>query len=85
MALGVLQAVKEAGLRVPEDVSIISNEDGILCEFATPTITAIARDKAALAQRSCELMLKRLENPQIPLQQAVVADRIVERGSVRVL
>ena len=46
MALGVVRAVRQAGLRVPEDVSVVGSDDSLLVEFTAP-----AADHGASARR----------------------------------
>ena len=43
-ACQALLALKELGLRVPEDVALIAWDDAPVCEVTTPTLTALARD-----------------------------------------
>jgi DNA-binding LacI/PurR family transcriptional regulator len=48
MAVGVLRAVHEAGLRVPEDVSVAGLDDIDICNCVQPPLTTVRQDPAAL-------------------------------------
>ena len=48
MALGAIRAVAEAGLRVPEDVSIVGFDDIQLAGHVQPPLTTLRQDKARL-------------------------------------
>lgn len=64
MLPGVLRAINEARLRIPEDVSIINGCDSDLAEFATPSITVMRKDFAGMGTVAAHLLLERLGETQ---------------------
>jgi len=58
MAVGGLRALKRLGLAVPEQVSILSWDDSILCQFSSPAVAALGRDTMDLGRRSAALLLE---------------------------
>ena len=84
-ACGVLRYAHEQGISVPQELSIISNEDGLACEVTTPTLTVIGRNKQKIAVEAARMMLSRLKDPEQPHQAVKVADELIERHSVRCL
>jgi LacI family transcriptional regulator len=70
-AFGSLQALQEAGLRVPADVSIVSFDDSDLAQWVRPGLTSVALPHEAMGRAAVELLLdapeqaivKRLEMP----------------------
>lgn len=82
-ACGVLRYAHEHGLHVPQDLSIISNEDGLACEVTTPTLTVLGRNKHKIAEEAARIMLNRLKKPDMPHQAVRVEDELIERCSVR--
>lgn len=81
-ACGAMRYMNEQGIRVPEDISIVSNENGLICEVVYPTITVVGRDKKEIASEAAKLMLNRIKKPEIEHQRVVVQDYLVERASV---
>ena len=61
MALGLMLAVKQAGRRVPEDVSVVGFDDMPEAEFFDPPLTTIRQDFEELGRRSMQLLLRALE------------------------
>ncbi|MFI5086263.1 MAG: LacI family DNA-binding transcriptional regulator [Actinomycetales bacterium] len=57
MALGGIQALREGGLDVPADVSVVSWDDSILCRLGVPGVTALQRDPVDHGRRSARLLL----------------------------
>ena len=81
-ALGAMRFLYETGLRVPQDVSIISYEDNSLCGYATPPLTAVNIRQDAMGAQAAEMMLSRLADSKQPMRSIVVPSYMVERESV---
>lgn len=63
IAFGALEGARRAGLRVPEDVSIIGIDDHPLAEALG--LTTVRQDVAAQGTRAAEMILRRLEHAQV--------------------
>jgi DNA-binding LacI/PurR family transcriptional regulator len=57
MALGVLQALQQNGLRVPEDVSVVGFDDIPESAYFLPSLTTVRLDFTALGRRCAEYLL----------------------------
>jgi DNA-binding LacI/PurR family transcriptional regulator len=60
MAVGALQAIRKADLRVPADVAIVSFDDPPWAELTDPPLTTLAQPVRAMAAASVELLMHRL-------------------------
>ena len=60
MALGVVRAARQAGLRVPEDVSVVGSDDSLLVEFTAPPLTTVRQPAAALAEAACRELVDQI-------------------------
>jgi LacI family transcriptional regulator len=65
VALGAYQAVKEAGLRIPDDVSVLSFDDSELAAWLRPQLTSISLPHYQLGWRAVELLLGKPSTPAI--------------------
>lgn len=82
MAIGAMRAIQEAGLRVPDDISIVGFDDIELAQYVTPSLTTIKQDAQTIGQQAADLLLKQIDNKKkIPLG-VMVPVSLVERGSV---
>jgi DNA-binding LacI/PurR family transcriptional regulator len=80
-AIGGLLAISEAGLRVPDDISIVSQGDGsIVEEFLVPPLTSIVCDYHAWMSVAFEAILDRSRRHE---KQIVIDVKLMERNSVR--
>lgn len=83
MAIGALRALAEAGLRVPEDCSIVGYDDIELASYAAPPLTTVRQDKVAIAEAALRLVLERINQPELPARCETLPVELVERQSTR--
>ncbi len=57
MAVGAIRAIRERGLRVPEDISVMGFDGIELGRYMTPQLTTIRQHKELIAARSVEILL----------------------------
>lgn len=63
MAVGVLKALHEAGLRVPDDVSVVGFDDIPEAAYLTPGLTTVVQDFTRVGTVALEILLGALETP----------------------
>ena len=80
MALGVLRALNEAGIKVPEDVSVVGFDDQPEAGYFSPPLTVVRQDFEELGRRCMDLMLRALDGAEGP-QTLVVEPELVLRSS----
>lgn len=62
IAFGVIQALQQKGLRVPEDVSVVGFDDINFARLFTPALTTIRQDKRAIGETSARLLIDFMEH-----------------------
>ena len=78
-ALGGLNAIREAGLRIPEDISVIGYDGIPLADILSPRLTTYHQDTKAMGTAAAKGLIDLIEHPKTTL-----LDRIVIPGSLRV-
>jgi LacI family transcriptional regulator len=63
-AIGAVRALHEAGMRVPEDVSVIGFDDILAAQFHVPSLTTIQQPLAAMGKLAATILLDRIANPE---------------------
>ncbi|AXH34904.1 LacI family transcriptional regulator [Humibacter sp. BT305] len=61
MAIGAMQRLREAGIRVPEDVSVVGFDDVDMASVVTPGLTTVRQDMLEIGRRSGRLLIEGLE------------------------
>jgi len=77
MAIGAIRALREAGMHVPEDVSVMGFDGLAVGRYTVPTLTTIRQSVGAMALRSVELLLENVEAPRQPRYETVPFDLVL--------
>lgn len=77
--LGGLNAIREKGLRIPEDISVMGYDGVALADIVSPRLTTYCQDTRAMGKAAARGLIDLIERPRTTL-----ADRIVISGHIRV-
>jgi LacI family transcriptional regulator len=83
VALGVLDAAAEAGLRCPADLSVIGVNDVPLADRLQPPLTTVRVAEYDLGRQAARLLLAHIEDPERRAETVVTAPELIVRGSTR--
>jgi LacI family transcriptional regulator len=81
MTIGALSALREAGLRVPEDVALAGFDNFDWAEFAIPSLTVMAQPASDIGGVAVDLLMRRLQDPMAPKRTIRLAPKLVIRTS----
>lgn len=85
MALAAISTIRQAGLSVPEDISIIGYDNIDLAAFFSPPLTTIHQPKKRLGKTAVKILMARLANKQSKQQIFEIQPELVVRHSVKKL
>jgi len=71
MAMGVIRALRDRGLRVPEDVSVMGCDGIAMGRFTVPRLTTICQDTRLIAERGADIILSQLNGSCEPVHEFV--------------
>lgn len=80
-AVGALGALKEAGLKVPEDFSLIGLHDSPIAEVLDPPLTVVKMPLHEMGRRASEILVSILEDRACPVPQVLPPEGLVLRKS----
>lgn len=83
IAFGVMKAIREAGYRIPQDVSVIGFDDLPSSALMDPPLTSIAVSKWDIGNAAITRLTQRMQNPEMPAVKIVIGGTLIERESVR--
>jgi LacI family transcriptional regulator len=82
VALGVLKAIREAGLEVPRQISMVGFDDADWTSVVNPPISVVAQPTYELGRRAAETLIARLSGDETPPRVHVMATDFLARRSV---
>jgi LacI family transcriptional regulator len=83
MTIGALTWIHENGLRIPEDISLVSFDDVPAFRVHVPGITAVGQPAETLADNIAAILAARLEKPGAPHRTVTIKCGLTLRGSTR--
>ena len=84
MAIGVIHMLRQRGIRVPEDISIVGLDDIEVATFLDPPLTTIRQSFADLATRAVKTLLSILKGEwPDPAQVALEPVLVVRQSTTR--
>lgn len=83
MAIGALRAFSEKGIRVPEDVSIISINDIATAKFALPPLTTIKIYSEDMGKLAVRTLLEKIDSGREVSVKSLVSTKLIVRDSVK--
>jgi LacI family transcriptional regulator len=63
MTMGVMRALSEAGLRVPDDMAVVSFDDFEWADLFAPRLTTVAQPAFEMGSKAVDLLLRRMKDP----------------------
>jgi LacI family transcriptional regulator len=83
-AIGAIGAIREANLRVPEDISIIGFDDIQTAAYLNPALTTVRQPLKTMGQLAAQTVLRLIRHPEDPMhsmRELTVHPELVVRGS----
>jgi len=79
MAFGAMQAIKEKGLRIPEDIGLVGYDDISFSSLMDPALTTIRLNKQELGIESVKLLLYRINGSRKKVKKIMLDVELIRR------
>ena len=83
MAIGAYKAIFDAGLSIPEDISILGFDDIKTAQFLTPALTTVKVYTEFMAETGVELLIEQLTTGRSLHKKVTIPTALIQRDSVR--
>ncbi|MEO8395219.1 MAG: substrate-binding domain-containing protein, partial [Chloroflexota bacterium] len=80
-AFGAMDAARECGLRIPDDISIIGFDDVPQASYVYPKLTTIRQPLEQMGKVAVKMLLEQIEDPSRPPQRITLATELIIRDS----
>ncbi len=81
VALGAYKRIKEAGLKIPDNVAAIGFSNNVISTVVDPPLTTIDQFPFEMGKRAAELLIQHIQNSSLEPKTIVIDAQLVERGS----
>jgi DNA-binding LacI/PurR family transcriptional regulator len=79
--IGTLHGLRDLGLRVPDDVSVVGFDDPVGGDLFDPPLTTVAQPVFTIGRQAVELLARRAAQPEAPPEELLLPTRLVVRSS----
>jgi LacI family transcriptional regulator len=79
-AIGGYNAIKDAGLRIPDDISVVGYDGIAYADFLSPRLTSYRQDTAGIGAAAAKKLIAQIENPATTLTEILTIDGAVSEG-----
>ncbi len=84
-ALKVIKELYEAGIRVPDDISVLGSGNTDMSSLSIPALTTMELNIDYACECTVKLLRRRIEKPDKPFENILIYGNFIERSSVRQL
>ena len=81
MAIGAIRAIKEGGLSVPKDISVVGFDDIALASFYSPKLTTVTQPKYQMGKLAANMLIERIMNKEIEPRRKLLKTELIIRES----
>lgn len=81
LAVGAIRAIKEHGLRVPDDIAVVGFDDSAMAPFIDPPLSTVTQHKYRIGGEATRLVLGMIKGDLQEVKQVVVPPKLVVRES----
>lgn len=85
MSLGALTALHDQKILIPEDVAVVGFDDMPWSSILNPPLTVIAQNTPEIGTRAAEMLLERIEQPNLAARIQRLPTTLIVRGSSTVM
>ena len=83
-AIGVLSGIRQAGLRVPDDISVVGFDDIDMAAFTEPPLTTVRLARTELANLACNALLASMKGNRAGCELHMTTHLVVRESTARV-
>jgi DNA-binding LacI/PurR family transcriptional regulator len=84
MAIGVMKALREQGLRIPADISVTGHDNINLSDFLAPALTTLDVPRDRIGRLAFRTLVPESGDPAIPGNELLIEPQLLVRDSTAV-
>ena len=81
LAYGILRAAREAGIRIPEDFSVIGVDDNQVSDYIAPRLSSVRMPVEEVGRQASDMLLARIDGSTAPFSTIFLTPKLIRRES----
>ncbi|WKN46258.1 LacI family DNA-binding transcriptional regulator [Tunicatimonas pelagia] len=83
LAIAALQALRDYGIRIPQDMALVGFNNDPVTAVVSPSLTTIDQNPEQMGETAAHLLFQQLRDAKTDIEQVVLKTRLLERNSVK--
>ncbi|MEG1587636.1 MAG: substrate-binding domain-containing protein, partial [Bacteroidales bacterium] len=83
IAFGAMQAIKERGLKIPQDIALVGYTDELHSNYVEPSLTAVTHQTYKMGKQACKLLFKAIDGDKKAYRVVVPSSLDIRRSSMK--
>lgn len=83
IAMGAASAIRKRGMKIPDDIGLITFDDYPLSQLIDPPLTVVDINVNKMGQQAAEILIKKIKNPNLSMQSFTTVPKLIVRASTR--
>jgi DNA-binding LacI/PurR family transcriptional regulator len=85
MAFGAINKLRESGLNIPGDISIVGYDDREFASMLTPSLTTIRKDRELMGREAANIIMDQINGGNFIPRKLLLQTEVIERDSVKTI
>jgi DNA-binding LacI/PurR family transcriptional regulator len=85
LAIGAMAAIRDLGLKIPDDISLAGFDDVEVSAYCNPPLTTVKVPAYEIGQMAMKILMETVDNPAAPVRQYCLDTSVIVRNSCREL
>ena len=85
VAYKVIKAIKQSGLNVPKDVSVVGFDNYLISDISEPAITTVEVDMKAMAETAVDTLVRKINDLDYKVGRQMISGKIILKDSVAII
>lgn len=81
LAIGVIRAIRDKGLKIPEDLAVVGFDDILISRFIDPPLTTVAQPKYQMGAIAIQMLIKMIKKEPLENSKVVLEPELIVRKS----
>jgi DNA-binding LacI/PurR family transcriptional regulator len=81
IAIGAMQALREAGLRIPEDVSVVAYNDNPVAAYFNPSLSTVRQPMRDVGKVGMQILLRAIGGEGLEQEEFLLRPQLIKRAS----
>lgn len=83
IAMGAASAIRKRGMKIPDDIGLITFDDYPLSQLIDPPLTVVDINVNKMGQQAAQILMKKIKNPTLNMQSFTTVPELIIRSSTR--